>query len=247
MRNKKEKIEMKKCIIIGATSGIGRELAKLYSLKGYLVGITGRRESQLKEISSENPDIYRIKSFDISKPDTNIKNLNELISELGGLDLIIINSGTGNGNEELKFEIEKETILTNVLGSTEIAGWAFNYFRSRGSGQIAIITSIAGMRGGRFAPAYSASKAYLINYAEGLRQKAKSLKLPVYITDIRPGFVDTAMAKSENKFWVASPQKAAEQIYSALTRKKKIAYITRRWIIVAYILKLLPKWIFDKI
>ncbi|MBI5403182.1 MAG: SDR family NAD(P)-dependent oxidoreductase [Ignavibacteriae bacterium] len=238
---------MKKCIVIGATSGIGRELSRLYVSKGYMTGITGRRENLLRELGSENPASYKIKSFDISKPDTNFRNLEELSSELGGLDLIIINSGTGNGNDELKFEIEKDTVLTNVLGSTEIAGWAFNYFRKQGYGQIAIVTSIAGMRGGRFAPAYSASKAYLINYAEGLRQKAKKLKLNVSVTDIRPGFVDTAMAKSDNKFWVATPKKAAEQIYSALIRKKKIAYITRRWIIIAYILKLLPKWIFDKI
>jgi len=238
---------MKKCIIIGATSGIGRELALLYSSSGYKVGITGRRENLLKEIASENPELYRIKSFDISKPDVNYKNLEELVSEIGGLDLIIINSGTGNGNDDLKFDIEKETIFTNVLGTTEIAGWAFNYFRKQGQGQIAIVTSIAGMRGGRFAPAYSASKAYLINYTEGLRQKARKLKLNLLVTDIRPGFVDTAMAKSDAKFWVATTQKAAKQIQKALLRKKKIAYITKRWIIIAYILKLLPKWMFDRI
>lgn len=238
---------MKKCIIIGATSGIGRELARLYSSKGYLVGITGRRENLLKELSAEKPESYKIKSFDISIPDNSRKNLNELAEELGGLDLIIINSGTGNGNDNLDFEIEKETIMTNVLGVTEISGWAFNYFRNQGHGQIAIVSSIAGMRGGRFAPSYSASKAFLMNYTEGLRQKAKNLKLPVYVTDIRPGFVDTAMAKSENKFWVATTVEAAVQIFSALKRKKKIAYITKRWIIVAYILKLLPKWIFDRI
>ena len=238
---------MKKCVIIGATSGIGRELAKLYSSKGYLVGITGRRENLLKELADEKPESYKIKPFDISIPDNSRKNLDELTEELGGLDLIVINSGTGNSNDNLDFEIEKETIMTNVLGVTEISGWAFNYFRKQGNGQIAIVTSIAGMRGGRFAPSYSASKAFLMNYTEGLRQKAKNLKLPVYVTDIRPGFVDTAMAKSENKFWVATPVKAAEQIFSALKRKKKISYITKRWIIAAYILKLLPKWIFDRI
>lgn len=238
---------MKKVIIIGATSGIGRELAKIYSSSGYKVGITGRRENLLLELKSENPNSYVIKSFDISLSDTNVKNLGELVSELGGLDLIVINSGTGNGNDSLDFKIEKETIDTNVLGVTEISDWAFNYFRKQGYGQIAFVSSIAGMRGGRFAPAYSASKAFIINYAEGLRQKAKHLKLPIYITDIRPGFVDTPMAKSENKFWVATPQKASKQIYSALNRKKKIAYITKRWIIFAYILKLLPKWVFDRI
>jgi len=238
---------MKKAIVIGATSGIGRELSKIYSSNGYKVGITGRRENLLQELKNEKPESYFIKSFDISQPGTNVKNLDKLVSELGGLDLIIINSGTGNNNDELDFKIEKETIDTNVLGVTEICGWTFNYFRKQGYGQMAVVSSIAGMRGGRFAPAYSASKAFLMNYAEGLRQKAKHLKLPIYVTDIRPGFVDTPMAKSDKKFWVATPQKAALQIYSALKKKKKIAYITKRWLIFAYITRLLPKWIFDRI
>jgi short-subunit dehydrogenase len=238
---------MKKVIIIGATSGIGKALARMYSYAGCKVGITGRRENLLLELKNENPELYVIKSFDISLPDINVKNLDELINELGGLDLIIINSGTGNGNDELDFKIEKETIVTNVLGVTEISDWAFNYFRKQGYGQLALVSSIAGMRGGRTAPAYSASKAFIINYTEALRAKAKNLRLPIYVTDIRPGFVDTAMAKSPKKFWVATPQKAAKQIYSALNRKKKIAYITKRWLIFAYIIKLLPKWIFDRI
>jgi short-subunit dehydrogenase len=238
---------MKKIIIIGATSGIGKELAKVYSSNGDKVGITGRRENLLMKLKNEKAESYIIKAFDISVPDSNCKNLDELTDELGGLDIIVINSGTGNGNDKLDFNIEKETINTNVLGVTEISNWAFRYFRNQGYGHIVFVSSVAGMRGGRFAPAYSASKAYIINYAEGLRQKAKKLKLPIYITDIRPGFVDTAMAKSENKFWVSTPQKAAKQIYSAIQRKKKIAYITRRWIIIAYIVKLIPKWIFDRI
>ena len=238
---------MKKAIVIGATSGIGKELAKILAQNNFIVGITGRRENLLRELKKENPESFIIKSFDISLPDNNYKNLSELVTELGGLDLIVINSGTGNGNDNLDFKIEKETIDTNILGFTEISGWAFNYFSKQGFGQIAIVSSIAGIRGGRFAPAYSASKAYQINYIEGLRQKANKLKLQICFTDIRPGFVDTPMAKSDNKFWVSTPHKASKQIYDAIKRKKKIAYITKRWILIAYLLKLLPKFIFDKI
>lgn len=238
---------MKKVIIIGASSGIGRELAKIYCSKGCKVGITGRRENLLHELKEENPNYYVVKSFDISIPFNNSKNLDELTSELGGLDLIIINSGVGFSNDELDFKIEKDTFDTNIMGIAEIADWAYNYFKKQGYGHIVFISSIAGMRGGRYNPAYSASKAFQINYAEGLRVKAKKAKLPIYVTDIRPGFVDTAMAKSPKKFWVAPTQKAAKQIYLALKRKKKIAYVTRRWIIVAYILKLMPKWLFDRI
>lgn len=238
---------MKKVIIIGATSGIGRELAKIYSSNGYKVGITGRRENLLKELKNENPESYIIKSFDISLPDTNVKNLDELVSELGGLDLIVLNSGVGFPNESLVYKLEIDTFKTNITGIAEIAVWSFNYFKNQGFGHIAFVSSIAGIRGGRFNPAYSASKAFQMNYCEGLRAKAKKTKLPIYVTDIRPGFVDTAMAKSPAKFWVAPPQKAAKQIYSALKRRKKNAYITKRWIAIAYIMKLLPKWIFDRI
>ncbi|MCX6166289.1 MAG: SDR family NAD(P)-dependent oxidoreductase, partial [Ignavibacteriae bacterium] len=138
---------------------------------------------------------------------------------LGGLDLIVINSGTGNQNENLDFKIEKDTFDTNIIGVAEIADWSYNYLKNQKYGHIAFVSSIAGIRGGRFNPAYSASKAFQMNYCEGLRAKAKKSKLQIYVTDIRPGFVDTAMAKSPKKFWVAAPQKAAQQIYSALKRK----------------------------
>jgi short-subunit dehydrogenase len=238
---------MRKAIVVGASSGIGKELARILVKNNYLVGITGRRTALLEELKKENPDEYIIKTFDISIPFGSAKHIRELKDELGRLDLVVISSGTGNPNDDLDFKIEKETIDTNVSGVTEIADWAFNYFRKQGYGHLAIISSIAGLRGGRFAPAYGASKAYLINYAEGLRQKAKHLRLPITITDIRPGFVDTAMIKSENKFWVETPEKAARQIYIALRKKKKIAYITRRWILIAYIIKLVPKWIHERI
>jgi short-subunit dehydrogenase len=238
---------MKKAIIVGATSGIGKELAKILAYNGYTVGITGRRLDLLEQLKSKNPDKFTIKSFDISIPFENKNHLDSLVNELKGLDMLVISSGTGNSNAELDFKIEKETIDTNVSGVTEIADWAFNFFRNQGFGHLAVISSIAGLRGGRFAPAYGASKAFQINYFEGLRQKAKKLKLPITITDIRPGFVDTAMAKSENKFWVSTPQKAAMQVFSALKRKKKIAYITKRWILIAFIIKRLPKWIHERI
>jgi len=238
---------MKKAIVVGATSGIGKELARILADSAYSVGITGRRTELLEKLKSENPEKFKIKSFDISIPFENKIYLESLSKELGDLDLLVISSGTGNSNQELDFKIEKETIDTNVSGVTEIADWSFNYFRNQGYGHLVVISSIAGLRGGRFAPAYGASKAFQINYFEGLRQKAKHLKLPIAITDLRPGFVDTAMIKSNTKFWVQTPQKAARQIFSALKRKKKVAYITRRWVLVAYIIKLAPKWIHERI
>jgi short-subunit dehydrogenase len=170
-----------------------------------------------------------------------------LVSELGGLDLLFFSSGTGELNKPLNFSIEKRTIDTNILGFTYVADWAFNYFEKQQSGHLVAISSIAGLRGNGVAPSYNASKAYQINYLEGLRQKATKLKTQIFVTDIRPGFVDTAMAKGEGQFWVASVNKASEQIFKAIQKKKKVVYVTKRWLIISLLLKSIPRIVYDRL
>ena len=238
---------MKKAIVIGATSGIGREIAILLAKDSYKVGVTGRRVERLNEFAKENPDRFYPREIDINNTSNSIETLNQLATEMGGVDLLILSSGTGDINEELDFQIEKRTIETNVLGFTAITNWAFNLFKKQGYGHLAGITSVAGLRGNRSAPAYNATKAYQINYLEGLRHKAKNLRLPINITEIRPGFVDTNMAKGDGLFWVASPQKAAKQILWAIRKNKRVAYVTRRWALIAILLKILPRFIYDRL
>ena len=231
---------MKKAIIIGATSGMGRSLAKLMVENDYLVGITGRRIQLLEEIKAEKPESYRIKTFDITHSQIIVQQLEELTLELGGLDILILSSGTGDLNEKLDFETEKRTIDTNVSGFTAIVDWAFNYLIAQKHGHLVAISSIAGLLGNSEAPAYSASKAYQINYLEGLRIKAAKIELPFFISDIRPGFVNTDMAKGQKLFWIASADKAAIQIFNAIQKKRKVAYITRRWVLIAFLFKYIP-------
>ena len=159
---------------------------------------------------------------------------------------MILSSGIGDLNEKLNYGIENKTNLLNVNAFTEIVDWTFNYFEKEGKGHLAAISSIAGIRGSRMAPAYNASKAYQINYLEGLRQKATKTKKPIYVTDIRPGFVDTDMAKGEGQFWVATKEKAAQQIFEIIKRKKSIGYVTKRWRLIAGILKRLPSGIYKR-
>jgi short-subunit dehydrogenase len=237
---------MKKAIIVGATSGIGKGLAEILTQSGYMVGITGRRINLLNDLKSTNPDQYIIKNFDVTDEKSTYKNLEELTKELGGLDLLIISSGTGDINETLDFKTEKQAIETNISGFTAVAGWTYNYFRNQNSGHLVAITSIGGLRGSSQAPAYNATKAYQINYLEGLRQKAKKDQLRIDITDIRPGLVDTDMAKGEGLFWISSVQKTSKQIYKAICSRKRIAYVTRRWLLIAILLKLLPGAIYER-
>ncbi len=242
----KNQIRMKKAIVIGATSGMGKGIARLLAENNFKVGITGRRKELLNELKNEKSNSYLIKSFDITDTLNVVKKIEELKTELGGLDLLILCSGTGDENESLDFNIEKRIIDTNVTGFTIMADWSFNFFQNQQYGHLVAISSIAGLRGSRQAPAYNATKAYQMNYLEGLRQKASSSGNTIYITDIRPGLVDTEMAKGEGLFWVMPVDKAVVQIYKAIRNKKKVAYITKRWGFIAFILKRIPRNIYDK-
>jgi short-subunit dehydrogenase len=238
---------MKRAIIVGATSGLGRGLAKLLAENDYKVGITGRRAGILEEIRTEKPGNYCVETFDVTDTQNIRGHLNRLTQELGGLDLLVISSGTGDLNYSLDFGIEKTTIDTNVSGFTAIADWAFNYFVEQKHGHLVGISSLAGLRGNGQSPSYSATKAYQINYMECLRNKAHKTSLPVFVTDIRPGYVDTNMAKGPGLFWVQPVNKAAGQIFKAIQRKRKIFYVTRRWRWIAWIMISTPNWIAERI
>lgn len=238
-------INMKKAIIIGATSGIGKALALLLADHGYKVGITGRRENLLAKLDAERPNSFCYLPFDVTAENLE-ENLNIITEQLGGLDLLIYSSGVGELNQNLDINVELPTIDVNVIAFNKAVVWAYHYFEQQKAGQIAVISSIAGLRGSAFAPAYNASKAYQINYLEGLRQKVKKQKLAISITDVRPGFVDTKMAKGPGKFWVASTKKAALQIYNAIKAEKSVIYVTKRWQIIAWLLKLMPRFLYER-
>nr|WP_299382463.1 SDR family NAD(P)-dependent oxidoreductase [Allomuricauda sp.] len=236
----------KKAIVVGASSGIGKQLAIGLVQLGYTVGITGRREELLDEMARLHPDTMIPYSFDCISEQV-LDHLEVLVQKLGGLDLYIHSSGTGDLNESLDYTVEERTNSLNVAAFTKTIGWAYKYFQRQGHGHLVGISSIGGLRGSGVAPAYNASKAYQINYLEGLRQKSKKSNVPLVITDVRPGFVDTDMAKGDGQFWVATPTKAAKQIIRAILRKKERVYVTKRWTIFAIILKILPNWIYKRL
>lgn len=235
-----------KILIVGASSGIGKEIALQYLSEHHHVAVTGRRSNLLEDIRTAHPNTCIAATFDVTGNE-NIAHIQQLIRQLGGLDLLIYSSGSGVPSTNLDEPTEITTSRTMVNGFTEIAAFTFNYFTRQGSGQIAVISSVAGVRGGHWTPAYSASKAYLSNYAEGLNIKARKLGKRIVVTDIRPGFVNTHMAKGPGQFWVADVTKAARQIRRAITRRKRIAYITRRWRLVALLMKILPYGLFRRI
>jgi len=126
--------EPQKIIIIGSTSGIGRELARLYALNGFRVGVTGRRMNLLLSLQEEFPQNVFIECFDVTGKD-NIPHFQSLIEKLDGLDILIYNSGYGEPSKDLDWEIENRTTAINVYGFVEIVCYGFNYSLTRAMGK----------------------------------------------------------------------------------------------------------------
>ena len=238
---------MKNAIVFGATSGIGKSITRILIKEGYKVAITGRRLEKLEELKKEFPDQILVKQNDIQQIEDVEKVFNEIVLEFKTIDLVIQSSGVGFVNPKLDWDKEQQTILTNVLGVTKLYVLAYKLFKEQQFGHLVGISSIASIRWSRAAPDYFASKAYQKSYLEGLYIKTKSIKSKkVFITDIRPGFVDTPMALGDQLFWMVPLEKAAIQIYSAIKKKKRVAYISKRWQLVAWVLKIVPAWILKK-
>ena len=125
---------MKKAIIIGATSGIGQEVAKCLLLDGWQIGVAGRRQSALENLQRAAPDQIQIQTLDVTQEDAGEK-LNMLIDKVGGMDLFLLSSGIGFQNTNLNMEVELNTAYTNVEGFIRMVDTAFIYFRKSGGGQ----------------------------------------------------------------------------------------------------------------
>lgn len=236
-----------KIIIIGATTGIGKALAELYISQGHEVTITGRRISLLEELQSTYPNQkIHISTIDVADIENARKTMQHLVEKNGGIDKVIINAGVGFG--KASFEEEIKTIDINVRGFVAIARWSYDYFKSKGGGHIIGISSLAALRSSPYAPEYHASKAFVSSYMQGLRLRSVKNRHQITVTDIRPGFVDTPMTKqNKGMFWVATPEKAAKQIADAIESKKNVAYITKRYFLLAILMKLFPEWLLAKI
>lgn len=153
----------RRAVIVGATSGIGYEIALLLVQEGWRLGIAGRRKENLEALQAQYPDQICIRAFDIRQSGAE-KELEALIDELGGMDLFLQSSGIGFQNYALDPEIELNTLETNGTGFARMVTHAFRYFLQKGSGHLAVISSIAGTKGLGIAPAYSATKRFQNTY-----------------------------------------------------------------------------------
>lgn len=234
---------MPSVIIIGASSGLGQRIARIYIGRGYRVGIAARRTERLDELTALAPDRVTAARIDITA-DNAPDSLRQLINAMGtSPDLFINCAGIGFANPGLDPQLDLSTVETNCTGFTRIIDCMFNYYAGYNQpGHIASITSIAGTRGIGIAASYSASKRFQSEYLTALSQLAAQRNLPITITDLQPGFVDTPLLDSSTHYpMMMNPDRAAALIVKVIDRKRHRAVIDRRWSIVTSLWRRIPR------
>lgn len=251
---------------MGATSGIGQEVARLLAANGYEVGIAGRREERLVQMAQATPGIVTHRQIDVTKEDAPTE-LYKLIEELGGMDLYFHSSGIGWENVALDADKELKTVETNGVGFVRMVSAAYNWFaeqradeakqRAEGDEQragdkerksrIACITSIARTRGLGAAPAYSATKRMQAHYLECLSQQARMRHLNIGITDIRPGFVATDLIAGSHFPLQLKAEDVARTIVRAIERGSEVVTIDWRYRLLVAAWQLIPRWLWVRL
>lgn len=238
---------MKRIVIVGATSGLGLETARLCIREGWRVGAAGRRIEALEALRNEAPGQVEIEPLDITRDDAP-EHLGRLIERLGGMDIYFHSSGIGSRNTDLNPEIELATLRTNGEGFVRMVVAAFGYFRSLGGGHIAVISSIAGTKGLGSAPAYSATKRMQNTYIDALAQLARMDGYGIRFTDIRQGFVATPLLSEKGHYpMLMKTEKVARRIMQVLRKPRRRVVIDRRYALFVFFWKLIPQWLWERL
>lgn len=244
---------MKTAIVIGATSGIGREIAERLAGEGWMVGVTGRRAEELEALRRQYGDEAVVPQvMDVTLPQAT-EQLQTLMEQLGDVDLFLYVSGVGYQNRKLDMEKEIRTVQTNCEGMVRLVGHFFNHVREsrayspKRKAHIAVVTSVAGTAGLGTAPAYSATKKMQSTYVTALTQLAAMERIPVIFTDIRPGFVATDILDSTKSYpLIMSRKKAANCIMKGLSRKRRIVTFDWKFRVIVFLWRLIPRCIWER-
>lgn len=230
----------KRAIIMGASSGIGREVALLLRERGWTVGVAARRVERLT-------DFEYMASIDVNDEQAG-KQLLSLVERIGGMDLYFHASGIGHQNHNLREDIELQTIQTNAVGFSRMVGEAFRYMSDHGGGHIAVISSIAGTKGLGPAPAYSATKALQNTYIQALEQLSNARRLNIRFTDIRPGFVATDLLNDGNNYpLLLDKTRVAHDIVESIEKRRHVRVIDGRWRVITWFWRRIPRFIWRRL
>lgn len=237
----------KKAVIVGASSGIGLEVARLMAADGWRLGLAARRTAPLEQLAREFPGRVEWAAIDVTTDGAEAR-LRGLIGRMGGIGLYLHVAGVGWQNPALEADRELLTVATNSMGFARMVGEAYRYFAERGGGHIAVVSSIAGTKGLGVAPAYSATKAFDNVYVQALEQQAALRRLPIRFTDIRPGFVRTDLLGDGKSYpMLMDSRRVAAAIVGAIAKRRHVWVIDWRWRILTALWRRVPRWLWRRL
>lgn len=245
-----------KAIVIGASSGMGREVAKRLSEQGYTLGLVARRLPLLESLQKELETPSHIACFDV-RDATARKQFADLIKTMGEVDLVVISiscyydnaQGTGEFKAEPSWENSERCLDVDCKGFIAMAEVAFDHFMRNNKGHFVGISSTSGLNGNASTPIYSGVKACLSTYMKGMRNlMARDGYDSIFVTDIIPGYVaveHSPLGEDPNAFWEITVEEAGDYIIDAIMAKKKVAYVPSKvWALS--LLAFLPDCIYQR-
>ena len=245
----------KRGIIVGASFGLGAALARKLAREGYTLALVARSGDKLKALSVEiNAEVNETRSMfyvhDVTNYDEVPSLLTKIVSDLGGLDTVIYVSGATlppGGLDKYNFENDRAMVETNLIGAIAWLNLVGEMFQSAKAGQIVGIASIAGDRGRVGNPVYNASKAGLATYLEALRNRLT--RSGVHVLTVKPGFMKTEMLKAAFGAtpFAIEPEKAADDIYKAMRKRKQTIYTASIWRWIMLAIQHTPSFIFRRL
>jgi NAD(P)-dependent dehydrogenase (short-subunit alcohol dehydrogenase family) len=247
--------DRRRAIVVGASSGMGEALVRQLAREGYRVAAIARRGEALEALAeAARPDAERTggavlhRVHDVADAAAVPALFEELVRELGGLDLLVFAAGIMPRVEPQEYDTEKDLAMVqvNLCGCIAWCNEAANLFRTQRSGTLVGISSVAGDRGRRGAPVYGTTKAAMNTYLESLRNRLS--EHGVHVVTIKPGFVATAMTEGmDGLFWLITAEEAAAQILAAARSSAQVRYVPRQWQLLMTVIRCIPSFLFRKL
>lgn len=240
-------------IIVGASDGLGAELARLLAREGYSLALVARRKEKLDTICRElNSTGHSSRAYvhDVAEYEKTPALIRQIVADLGGLDLVVFVAGVNHppgGMDKYNFENDRIMIETNLIGAMAWLHPVAEMFQSAKAGQIVGVSSVAGDRGRVGNPGYNTSKAGLTTYLEALRNRLT--RHGVNVLTVKPGFLKTEMLKTAQTPtpFAIEPAKAAGAIVRAMKKRRQVIYTASIWLWIMLAIRHTPSFIFRRL
>ena len=235
--------------ITGASSGIGKALSLKFANEGWIVAASARRENLLEELKELNENIHSF-PLDVTNSNQCKAVFENITKKFNDIEISVFCTGMHDPKSEKEFNLDKikEIMEVNYFGTMNSINSVYKYYSEKKSGQISIVSSVAGYRGLPAAGAYCASKSALTSFAESLHFEMKRKNIRISL--VSPGFIKTPMT-DKNEFpmpMIKSPEFAAEQIYNGLIQSNSFEiHFPKLFTYIMKFLKILPNSIYLKL